>query len=339
MEIPAGIGELSNLSTLSLNMNRLVGGIPSTIQKLSKLKTLQLDNNLLSGVIPPWLFDIKSLENLGLGGNNLTWYNTVKIAPNCMLSSLSLKSCRLAGSIPDWLATQKSLIFLDLSENEIEGTIQVNWKTFEELIVNWKKSVQGLSSLNLDIYCLMDLSMNQLSGEIPDSIGELKGLKSLSFSYNQLTGMIPKSLGDLESTEMLDLSHNKLSGEIPPSFAKLQQLTVLDLSNNKLKGPIPRGRQMDTMDNPSYYANNSGLCGMQIKVPCSISPPEYEHEHLPKKNSQQRKSEEEKWFVLEGAGIGFSIGFVSTIVTIYVAGYFDHSTPRRHHGYRCRRQG
>ncbi|GMY16275.1 receptor-like protein 46 [Fagus crenata] len=35
---------------------------------------------------------------------------------------------------------------------------------------------------------------------------------------------------------------------------------------------------MDTMDDPNFYANNSGLCGMQIRVPCpeNLSPPEVE---------------------------------------------------------------
>ena len=43
------------------------------------------------------------------------------------------------------------------------------------------------------------------------------------------------------------------------------------MSNDKLIGKIPIGRQMDTIKNPNYYANNttkSGLRRMQIQVPC-----------------------------------------------------------------------
>lgn len=89
------------------------------------------------------------------------------------------------------------------------------------------------------IYTSLDLSKNQLSGDVPDSIGGLKSLKLLSISYNKLSGRIPISFGDLESLESLDLSHSTLSGEIPQTFEKLVQLTVLELSDSKLKGRIP----------------------------------------------------------------------------------------------------
>ncbi|XP_042479813.1 receptor-like protein 46 [Macadamia integrifolia] len=103
--------------------------------------------------------------------------------------------------------------------------MKVNWVKFQQLVVNWKKSMRVLCShtLNTDNYCLMDLSRNQLIGKIPDSISELKGLKSLNVSNNQLTGIIRTTLGELENAEELDLSHEKLFGEIPPSFAMLNE--------------------------------------------------------------------------------------------------------------------
>ncbi|KAJ6854868.1 hypothetical protein NC651_039739 [Populus alba x Populus x berolinensis] len=60
------------------------------------------------------------------------------------------------------------------------------------------------------IYTSLDLSNNQLSGDVPDSIGGLKSLKLLSISLNKLSGRTPISFGDLESLESLDLSHNTL---------------------------------------------------------------------------------------------------------------------------------
>ena len=50
------------------------------------------------------------------------------------------------------------------------------------------------------------------------------------------------------------------------------------MSNNELVGKIPLGGQMDTMSDPNYYANNSGLCGMQIQMKCQDELPPLEPE-------------------------------------------------------------
>ena len=72
----------------------------------------------------------------------------------------------------------------------------------------------------------------------------------------------------------MDLSHNNLSDSILQSLANLQQLTILDVSNNKFTSKIPVGNQIDTINNPNFYANNCGLCGTQIRVSClkALSP-------------------------------------------------------------------
>ena len=69
--------------------------------------------------------------------------------------------------------------------------------------MNWKKSKQGLPSNNVKMYFLLDLSNNQLSSEIPASLGALKALKMLNLSYNKLFGKIPASLSDLQNIEGL----------------------------------------------------------------------------------------------------------------------------------------
>ena len=164
--------------------------------------------------------------------------------------------------------------------------------------------------------------MNKLSGEIPTSLGNLKALKLLNISYNNLYGRIPTSLGYLENLESLDLSHNNLSGSIPQSLAKLQQLTTLDVSNNKLTGKIPTGNQMDTMAESSSYANNSDLCGMQIRVPC--------HEDSPP-TKPPRVENKETWFswegLGEGLGIGYAIGFFVTVGILYLIDSFVPTKP------------
>uniref|UniRef100_A0A8R7R6N9 Uncharacterized protein n=1 Tax=Triticum urartu TaxID=4572 RepID=A0A8R7R6N9_TRIUA len=87
-------------------------------------------------------------------------------------------------------------------------------------------------------------------------------------SRNNLSGSIPKDIGNLKLLESLDLSWNKLSGHIPPSVSNLMSLSNLNLSNNLLSGEIPTGSQLQTLDDPSIYDNNLGLCGPPLR-PCT----------------------------------------------------------------------
>ena len=60
----------------------------------------------------------------------------------------------------------------------------------------------------------INLSHNQLSGQIPANFASLRKLKRLNLSHNDLSGQIDV-LGDLEELNTLDLSFNQFSGEIP----------------------------------------------------------------------------------------------------------------------------
>ncbi|XP_065854531.1 receptor-like protein 46 [Euphorbia lathyris] len=208
----------------------------------------------------------------------------------------------------------------------------ITYKTFPSLFfsqdhqlnalqVFWKKLQQGLPSQNIYLYTLLDLSNNKLAGEIPDTLGDLKNLKSFNLSNNKFSGGIPMSFGNLENLESLDLSSNNLSGEIPPTFGKLLQITLLDVSNNKLQGRIPNGPQMDRMNDPKSYDNNIGLCGMQIQAPCDTSEPQ------PPETKTENENWED-WFSWETAVIGLPSGFLSTILVMYISGYF-YIAPRR----------
>ena len=85
----------------------------------------------------------------------------------------------------------------------------------------------------------LDLSEQELSGNVPTDLSLLSNLMFLDLSYNQLEGEIPNELGSLTNLLGLDLGNNMLSGSIPGELGSLTSLMTLNLSENQLSGPIP----------------------------------------------------------------------------------------------------
>jgi len=70
--IPAELGNLTYLASVTLPDNRLTGPIPPEMGNLSSLKRLSLANNRLMGSIPEEMGNLSSLRWLELAGNQLT---------------------------------------------------------------------------------------------------------------------------------------------------------------------------------------------------------------------------------------------------------------------------
>ena len=60
----------------------------------------------------------------------------------------------------------------------------------------------------------LDLSVCNLIGSIPDTIGNLTNLTHLVLSSNNLSGSIPDTIGNLTNLQQLGLYSNHLSGSI-----------------------------------------------------------------------------------------------------------------------------
>ncbi|MCY4448420.1 MAG: leucine-rich repeat domain-containing protein, partial [Chloroflexi bacterium] len=131
-------------------------------------------------------------------------------------------------------ADKEALIAFYNATGGITWTNNSNWLTSSP-IGQW----HGVTTDDDGRVTHLDLSDNQLSGEIPSELGNLANLRELVLSVNQLTGPVPPWLGSLANLEVLRLGGNELSGEIPSELRNLAGLRELVLSENQLTGPVP----------------------------------------------------------------------------------------------------
>ncbi|CAI5463008.1 unnamed protein product, partial [Closterium sp. Yama58-4] len=212
--IPAGISNLTKLSTLDLASNQLTGTIPSSVGNLANLTYLTLSFNQLNGTIPATIGNLARLNILSLSVNQLSGTIPAAIGNLAKLTTLDFSRNQLTGTIPDGMENFADLTSLDLGSNQLTGTIPASMGNFANLTY-------------------LSLSFNQLSGTIPAAIGNLAKLKTLYLYTNQLTGTIPTAMGYLTNLQILALSRNYLTGPL----VNLPPIRV-DLSDNYLSGVV-----------------------------------------------------------------------------------------------------
>ena len=101
--IPTQIGNLTNLTHLSLGYNRLTGSIPTQIGNLANLRHLTLSFNRLTGSIPTQIGNLANLTDLALGFNRLTGSIPTQAGNLIKLDYMYINSNSLSGSIPTQL--------------------------------------------------------------------------------------------------------------------------------------------------------------------------------------------------------------------------------------------
>jgi Leucine-rich repeat (LRR) protein len=110
---------------------------------------------------------------------------------------------------------------IDLSSNMLRGPL-----------------AQSIGSLGSTLHYL-DLSNNDITGQIPTSLELCRGLQTLWLSKNQFTGCIPDHIGLLQDLETLYLEENQLGGSLPRSISNCKKLVKLNVSMNLLGGCLP----------------------------------------------------------------------------------------------------
>ncbi|XP_050207978.1 receptor-like protein 6 [Mercurialis annua] len=285
-QLPRCLGNFSDsLSVLNLKGNSFHGTIPSLWKNACQLKMIGMSHNKLQGPLPKSLGNCSLLKMVDFGSNQIidvfpSWFGSL---PN--LQILILRSNNFYGTVENSVATGFSnLRVIDLSLNQFSGKLQskllYNWNAMKvsnashmtymrdnidpSYLMQYDYSMtlynKGLEMNYMkipDILVTIDFSNNKFEGEIPDIIGNLKGLQLLNLSGNILQGPIPSSLANLKALECLDLSSNQLSGQIPTQLTEITALSSFDVSFNQLSGPIPQGNQFCNFESKSYEGNPS----------------------------------------------------------------------------------
>ncbi|KAF5459226.1 hypothetical protein F2P56_023198 [Juglans regia] len=318
-----------SLIALELRSNNISGTIPNAWAKGCRLKVIHLNHNQLQGQLPRSLANCKELEFLDVGYNKIHDTFPLWLGNLPELKIFILRSNGFYGAIRNIQinCTLSNLHIIDLSHNNFSGDLPAecfqHWNAMKLFgaevfqYLDYNSSIRYSITLTTkgieleyariqDELIVIDLSCNRFEGEIPEVVGNLKGLHILNFSNNALSGRIPSSLANLTGLESLDLSQNKLFGEIPPQLAQLTFLEIFKVFNNCLTGPIPHGSQFERFPNSSFDSN-PGLCGMPLSKACGDSLPKPPNEE----NQGLVSPFEFGWKVVAiGYGCGFVIGIV-----------------------------
>ncbi|XP_018673490.2 receptor-like protein EIX1 [Musa acuminata AAA Group] len=304
----------TSLQSLHLNHNNLSGRFPSFLKHCEQLVTLDLAENNLFDEIPTWVGEnLLSLRVLSLKSNLFYGPIPVHIANLTSLQVLDLSSNHLSGSIPSSLGNCSAMVEIQHDITSLLNLFNVSGSYSESIVITAKGyDIQYTTILSL--VTSIDLSNNNLSGEIPRELTSLHGLLFLNLSKNHLRGTIPEKIGSMEQLESLDLSMNNLTGDIPSSLSSLTFLSHLNLSHNNLSGRIPTaGGQMSTfLGDPSVYDGNEYLCG----TPLPECPGDADHQSPPHEHEEKNGDRLETVWEITSIVMGFVVGFWSFVGTM-----------------------
>ncbi|KAG4174712.1 hypothetical protein ERO13_A11G138050v2, partial [Gossypium hirsutum] len=222
---------LLDLSHLDLSRNQYTK-IPGFVGSLKELVYLNLSGNSISGIFPYWLGNLSRLLSLDL-----------------------IDSIVHSSTFPLLLNMSNKLIALHLSKNHLNGTIPISFAHMGSSLGNLCKLRTLLLNGNYineplpvilekpsgcvkDSLQVLDLSVNQIKGSLPEIITRFSSLKELYLDDNKLDGVLPDNVGNLSSLAVLNLSRNKLTGSLPQSIGLMSGPKVLDVSSNSFNGFI-----------------------------------------------------------------------------------------------------
>ncbi|KAG2632544.1 hypothetical protein PVAP13_2NG114100 [Panicum virgatum] len=279
-----------HITMLKVYALNVVGQIPSELQNLTYLTYLNLDQNYLMGPIPSFIGQFSGMQHLSLGFNPFSGPLPKELGNLTNLNLLGISLDNFSGGLPEDLGNLSKLEQLVLHGNSFEGPIPASLSNLTRLtnlivgdIVNGSSSLAFISSLtSLSTLILRNCKLSGNLGAV--NISKLANLILLDLSFNNITGQVPRSILTLDKLEFLFLGNNSLTGSLPDVKSVL--LKNLDFSYNRLTGRFPSWTTESDL-HLNLVANNfvldstndsilpSGLNCLQQDTPCFLGSPQY----------------------------------------------------------------
>ncbi|XP_035542157.1 uncharacterized protein At4g06744-like [Juglans regia] len=220
------IDELPDITVFHANSNNFTGSVPKKVMTLKYFFELDLSNNKLSGQFPMEVLGATQLTFLDLRFNSLC--GTVPPGVfNLDVDVIFINNNNFVQKLPDNLGSTPAL-YLTFANNKFTGQIPRSIGT-------------GNTSENLIEVLFLN---NHLSGCLPPEIGRLKRATVFDVSINWLTGPIPQSFQCLTKIALLNLAQNQFYGAIPEAICKLPDLSKFTLSYNYITEVGPECRKL-----------------------------------------------------------------------------------------------
>lgn len=221
-----------------------------------EVTVIDLTGNGLAGSLPEDLNNLTSLQILSLGYNNGLTGTIPNLSGLVNLQGVYLNNSDISGKYPEWFTQLPSLNTISLSNcSKIGGDFPVSWCSITQLQLLSLGGQEMTGTLpdcignwtNLQYF---EIFSTKLTGSIPNSLVKMTALQFLEFNYNQLSGTIPQDIGNLTALQRFTVYDNQLQGTLPASIGKLTNLIEIHFRNNSLTGTIP-----DEMQNMAKIAN------------------------------------------------------------------------------------
>ncbi|XXG67596.1 hypothetical protein AAC387_Pa06g0903 [Persea americana] len=263
------------LVAVSLLGNHISGEIPKELGNISTLQELVVEDNQLGGPLPPELGNLGNLQRFLASANNFTGVIPVTFGNLKNLTDFRIDGNGISGKIPDFIGNWTQLGRLDMQGTSMVGPIPSNISLLKNLtqlrISDLNGSFIGFPPLeNMVDMAELVLRNCLIADKIPSYIGTMKKLKTLDLSFNNLTGEIPTSFEGLSSIDFMYLTNNMLTGDMPNWILKSNR--NLDLSYNNFTTSPPQHCAQGNLNFVSSYSSirdNSIASCLRKDLPCS----------------------------------------------------------------------